>query len=354
MSLPSGRNLCRGSIDIYAHRCQRTLILQAPQVLDGSHTMRNRIDRSSRRTFVLGLAALGSAATLPAAGAPRRRRTPAGRIIISGAAGHLGELTIGELLARGIPARRLILVSRTPDRLKTYASQGASVRFGDFAKPESLPAAFAGGRQMLLISIGLGPVPRPQAHKNAIDAAKSAGVEHIAYTSWIGLSRGDRSGLGADHYQTEETLRRSGVAWTMLRNSIYMEQTLPRVKRMIGTGRAEVPDADTRIAYVARRDCAAAAAAVLASGGHDDRAYDITGPQLIDTRILAKTASAVTGRPIRIERAPPAPAGRPRPYGGSSVAVVSDAVAQLKGRPAISLETFYTRHRAELLAARSA
>ncbi|MGH8218382.1 MAG: NAD(P)H-binding protein [Steroidobacteraceae bacterium] len=315
--------------------------------------MRNRIDRSGRRACVLGLAALGSAAALPAAAAPRGRAAQAGRIIISGAAGHLGELTVRALLARGIPASRLILVSRIPDGLKAFASQGASVRFGDFTKPESLPAAFAGGRQMLLISIGFGPMPRPQAHKNAIDAAKGAGVEHIAYTSWIGLARGDRSGLGADHYQTEETLKRSGIAWTMLRNSIYMEQTLPRAKRMISTGRAEVPGADTRIAYVARADCAAAAAAVLATGGHDDRAYDITGPQLIDTRTLAETASAVTGRPIRTEPAPPAPPGRPRPYAGSSVAVVSDAVARLKGGPAISLKAFFTEHRAELLAARS-
>lgn len=316
--------------------------------------MRNRIDRPGRRTFTLGLAALGAASALPSSAASPERAAPGGPIIISGAAGHLGELTIRALLARGIPASRLILVSRTPDRLQSFASQGASVRFGDFTQPRSLPAAFAGARQMLLISIGFGPMPRPQAHKNAIDAAKRAGVEHIAYTSWIALSRGDRSGLGADHFQTEELLKRSGIAWTMLRNSVYMETTLPRAEKMIRSGRAEVPDPDIHIAYVAREDCAAAAAGVLATGGHDDKVYDITGPQRIDTAEIAATASAVAGKPIRTERAPPPPPGARRPFGGPSLAILSAAVAELKGRPAVSLKTFYIQHRAELLGERAA
>lgn len=345
MAFPSGRNLC--------------LILSAPQALDVAHSMRNRMDNPRRRTVTLGLAALGAAATWPAWARARGRAAPAGPIIISGAAGHLGELTTRALLERGVPASRLILVSRTPDRLKAYASQGASVRFGDFSQPSSLPAAFAGGRQMLLISIGLGPIPRPQAHQNAIDAAQRAGVEHIAYTSWIGLSRGDRTGLGADHSLTEEALKRSGMRWTMLRNSIYMETTLPRAEAMVRTGRAEIPATDIHIAYVAREDCAAAAAGVLTTGGHDDEAYAITGPQRIDTRDIAATASAVTGKPIRTERAPPAAAGQRRagqrrPYSEGSVAIVSDAVAELKGRPAISLRMFYVQHRAELLGLRTA
>ena len=75
-------------------------------------------------------------------------------------------------------------MSRTPEELKEYADQGASVRFGDFTKPESLPAAYAGGTRMLLISVGgSGEVTAAALLKRAIDAAKAAGVKHIAYTS---------------------------------------------------------------------------------------------------------------------------------------------------------------------------
>ena len=71
----------------------------------------------------------------------------ADKIVISGASGQLGALVIEALLARRVAPADLILVSRTPetDALKAYAKRGASVRFGDFEKPESLEAAFRGG-----------------------------------------------------------------------------------------------------------------------------------------------------------------------------------------------------------------
>jgi NAD(P)H dehydrogenase (quinone) len=74
------------------------------------------------------------------------------KIIISGASGQLGGLVVEELLGRNIAPENLILVSRTPETLQDYATRGASVRFGDFTKPDSLAAAFAGGTKMLLIS----------------------------------------------------------------------------------------------------------------------------------------------------------------------------------------------------------
>jgi NAD(P)H dehydrogenase (quinone) len=203
------------------------------------------------------------------------------RIIISGASGQLGGQAIKELLARGVAAKNLILVSRTPDVLLQYTKLGAATRFGDFAKPESLSAAYAGGTRMLLISIGTGAGPRPVAHGHAIDAARGAGVKQIAYTSWLGISKGDSQGIAVDHIATEDLLRKSGVAYTFLRNSLYMETLLAQATKMVADGKATLPAGEVRVGYVSRNDCAAAAAAVLASPGHDNKIYDITGPALI-------------------------------------------------------------------------
>src|SRR5688500_6994599 len=125
-----------------------------------------------------------AAASLPGAAALAQSSAAGEKIIVSGASGNLGALTVKELLARGVPASNLILVSRTPDEQKEYADLGASVRFGDFTKPESLAAAYAGGTRMLLISVG-GDAQNPAAVllKRGIDAAKAAGVKQIAYTS---------------------------------------------------------------------------------------------------------------------------------------------------------------------------
>jgi NAD(P)H dehydrogenase (quinone) len=269
------------------------------------------------------------------------------RIIISGASGQLGGQAVKDLLAMGVPAKNLILVSRTPDVLLEYTKLGAATRFGDFGKPESLAAAFAGGTRMLLISIGNGAGPRPVAHGHAIDAAKAAGVKQIAYTSWLGISKGDNQGIAVDHVATEQLLRDSGVAYTFLRNSLYMEILLPQAAKMVADGKATVGQAEVRVGYVTRNDCAAAAAAVLSSPGHDNRIYDITGPALIGVREIAAAATAATGKAIALLAADPnAPAGRS--FAGPALAFTSTAVADLTGRPATSITQFLAANRDRL------
>lgn len=271
------------------------------------------------------------------------------RIIISGASGQLGGQALKWLLAKGVPARDLILVSRTPQRLAAYATQGASVRFGDFSQPDSLPAAYAGGTRMLLISIGFSSLPRPEAHRRAIEAAKHAGVRHIAYTSWIGISRGDNAGIAVDHLATEDILRNSGVAWTFLRNSLYMEVLLPAAAKFVAEGKAAAPTHEVRIGFVARADCAAAAAAAVSRPGHADRAYDITGPALLGVREVARAAAEASGR--RIDVVVGESGAALVKFGGPSASVTSTAVADLTGAQPISIEQFLTENRSKLVSA---
>jgi NAD(P)H dehydrogenase (quinone) len=290
--------------------------------------------------------------TLAASGTARaqtKESSVTDKIIVSGASGQLGRLVVKHLLARGVPAGNLILVSRTPEALQEFAKLGASTRFGDFSKPESLPAAFAGGTKMLLISIGFGGGPRPEAHKHAIDAAVAAGVKLIAYTSFVAISGGDHSGIGADHYATEEILKKSGVHWTFLRNSIYQDVLIGQAAKMIAEGRAVVPANEVKLGYVAREDCASAAAAVLSTPGHDDKAYDITGSELIGQREIAAAASAATGRTIAVSNADPN-AAPGRAFAGPAATRVSTAVKDLTGKAPITLKQLFEAHKSALLA----
>jgi NAD(P)H dehydrogenase (quinone) len=270
------------------------------------------------------------------------------KIIVSGASGNLGGLTVDELLARGVPASRLILVSRTPDELGKYKDLGASIRFGDFTKPESLPAAYAGGTRMLLISVGgNGEVTATDLLKRAIDAAKGVGVKHIAYTSYVGITRGDVAGRAADHQATEEALKASGLAWTMLRNSIYMHGLIGQATRMVADGRAVIPPNESTIGYVTREDCARAAAAVLSTPGHENKAYDITGPELLGVRATAAVASAVTGKAIEVVQG----GADVRPgFGRPAMSFTTSHFKDLTGREPTSLRTLFEANKAALLA----
>jgi NAD(P)H dehydrogenase (quinone) len=269
-------------------------------------------------------------------------------IIVSGASGQLGGLVVEDLLARGVDPERLILVSRTPQALERYAAMGASTRFGDFNQPLSLAAAYEGGDRMLLISIDTGVgVERAGLHRNAIDAAVAAGVRHIVYTSFVDLDNND-SPIAADHRVTEQAIRDSGVQWTMLRNSLYMNGVVARAARMLTEGSVVRSDVGG-VAYVTREDCARAAAAVLATDGHENRAYDITGPSVVFAQDIALAASEVAGVPIDITDPEPADSARAGAPGSASFAVVSTAVRDLTGRPPESVRDLLAANRDALV-----
>jgi NAD(P)H dehydrogenase (quinone) len=296
------------------------------------------------RNTLLALTGL-ALATLAGCGGSGAPDADQERIIVSGASGQLGGLVVEHLLELGVAPERLILVSRTPETLAGYAAMGASTRYGDFTEPESLAAAYEGGDRMLLISIGTVDDQRPLLHRNAIDAAVAAGVRHIAYTSFVDAE--DNPSPIADHHrQTEAFLRESGVAWTMLRNQLYMNGIVGQARQMLANGQVTVQPGATGTAYVTREDCARAAAAVLATSGHENRIYEITGSEVIGPREIAHIASEVTGREIEVIEAQEGGAGAGGP---TSATLTSNAVEQLTGRPPTTAREFLEANRGELL-----
>jgi NAD(P)H dehydrogenase (quinone) len=290
------------------------------------------------------------------------------KIIVSGASGQLGSLVIEELLARKVAPENLILVSRTPStaHLQGYAARGASVRFGDFNEPESLESAYRGGTRMLLISINAGGDNRPELHKVAIDAAVRAGVEHIAYTSYVNADLNEGSTIAVDHRRTERILEDSGVAWTMLRNHIYANGLVDQAVQIVREGGLVTHTPDARVAYVTREDCAAAAAAVLATPGHENKAYNITGPDAIGPRELVALASEISGKSVELMiyseaeyRAQLAASGMPEAAINGTISFAAEldspylrepstAVAELTGRPATSVRQLLLANRERL------
>jgi NAD(P)H dehydrogenase (quinone) len=247
---------------------------------------------------VLALAVGATVAPFGSTLAAKKKEAPANKIIISGASGGLAGETVNELLGRGLTPADLILVTRTPEKLAALATRGAEVRFGDFTKADSLPAAFAGGRQLLLISTSGGD--RVAQHTAAIDAARHAGIKHIVYTSYVNATDENPAFVTRDHRLTEEALKKSGVPYTILRNQLYADGLVARGAQAIAAGEIVTNSGRGKWAPVTRKDCAAAAAVVLATPGHEGKTYEITGPDLISEYDFAKLLIELTGRPVRV------------------------------------------------------
>lgn len=219
-------------------------------------------------------------------------------IAITGASGQLGRLVADQLLTTVDPAE-VVLLTRDPAKLADYAERGADVRAADFSKPDELVEAFAGVERVLLISTDAVGA-RVEGHLAAIDAAVKAGVRHMAYTSVSGPTADNPAGVVADHAATEDALRESGLAWTMLRNNLYADMQVDSVAQAAATGQLVTNTGDGGAAYVTRADCAAVAAGVLTGEGHEGKAYDVTGPHAYTAADLAELATEKSGKPVEV------------------------------------------------------
>ena len=247
---------------------------------------------------VLALA-LGAVAAPFGSALAAQKDQPGDKIVISGASGGLAGETIVALLERGVKLVDLVLVTRTPEKLSSFSINGAAVRVGDFDKPQTLDAAFAGGRQLLLVSTNSSS-DRVAEHTNAIFAARKAGIRHIVYTSFTNATPDNPALIARDHQLTEQALMKSGVPYTILRNQLYMDGLVGEAAQAIKTGDLYTNAAHGKWAPVARQDCATAAAIVLTTPGHEGKVYDITGPDLINYQDFARTLGEVTGKRVRV------------------------------------------------------
>lgn len=217
-----------------------------------------------------------------------------GRPLVSGASGQLGRLTAELLVAAGAEP---ILVTRTPEAV---ADLGAETRFGDYGDPDSLRGAYAGAGSLLLISAS-DLEARTEQHRAAIAAAAAAGVRHVVYTSGLNPEPPNPAVISPSHHATEQALATSGLAWTVLRDSLYSEYQVPEARQAIAAGTLTHNRGGGQIAYVSREDCAAVAAAVLTGSGHEGCVYDVTGPELVTVGELAALYGALGGREVRDE-----------------------------------------------------
>ncbi len=218
-------------------------------------------------------------------------------IIVTGATGALNGATVDHLLDR-MPASEIAVAVRDRARAQRFADRGVEVRYGDYADPDSLPGAFEGAGQLLLVSSNDPGADAVSLHRAAIDAAVTAGAGRILYTSHQGAESGTPFSPARDHAATEQLLAESGIAWTSLRNGFYAHSLNWLTGPWRETGVITVP-ADGPVSWTAREDAAEAAAVILASDGAYDGPTTLTASTAPTFEDIAVIASEITSRDIK-------------------------------------------------------
>lgn len=229
------------------------------------------------------------------------------RLLVTGASGHLGQRVLAHLLdTLQVPASRLIVTTRNPDRLAALAERGVTIRAADFDDAVSLAAAFQGASRLLLISTDAvdSPGRRLTQHRQAVAAAVKAGVQHVIYTS---MPRPEQSPLllAPDHAGTEQALTESTLpGWTVLRNHWYFENLFFTLPSVLASGHWYSAAGEGRLANIARDDLARAAAVALSSDQTGKQVYTLSGPEALTTSQIAELVGQAIGKSIQVVPVP--------------------------------------------------
>ncbi|MFN4277345.1 MAG: SDR family oxidoreductase [Ferrovibrio sp.] len=220
-------------------------------------------------------------------------------IVITAATGQLGSLILAETLQR-VPAAQVAVSVRHKDKAAALAARGVTVREADYGKPETLAAAFAGAATLMLVSGDADNATRIAQHRNAIAAAKAAGVKRIVYTSYLDNDPASPFTFAAIHADTEQALRDSGLAFTILRPSTYADLLVMNAQGAIANGAYATAAPTGKTSSIARADIARVAATVLTEPGHDGKVYELTGPEALGAPDVAAIVSKIAGKPIPV------------------------------------------------------
>jgi uncharacterized protein YbjT (DUF2867 family) len=220
-------------------------------------------------------------------------------ILVIGGHSKIGSALIDDLVARGEQVRGTVRSGESADSFPA----GVETVLGDLADRASLDAAMEGADKLFLLC---GPTQdEVEFNQNAIDAAAAAGLSLVVRSSILGADPNSPATFVRDHGISDAALRDSGLPHAIVRPNMFMENVPENyVPSIDQNGNFYANAGQARLSMVDTRDVAAVAAALLTESGHQERIYDVTGPETLSYQDVADMLSSRLGRQINFVDVP--------------------------------------------------
>lgn len=219
-------------------------------------------------------------------------------IVLTGATGTVGSALSEQLAKSGTKFR---VIARNPD--KAQKQPNVEVVKATYDDKAALDAAFKGGSTAFLLT---NSVPESvQWHKNMIDSARKNGVKHVVRLSVMGADKQSPVKLATWHAECDEYLKGSGLQWTILQPTYFMQNFLGSAGTIKKDGAFYGAAKDGKIAAIDARDIAAVAAKTLTEQGHGGKTYQLTGQEPLSSAEFAERLGKRIGKQVKYVDLPP-------------------------------------------------
>jgi uncharacterized protein YbjT (DUF2867 family) len=212
-------------------------------------------------------------------------------IVVTGATGNVGRPLVQSLASAGHTVTAITRGSSAG----LPAHRHVTPVTADLSKPETLTPALTGAHALFLLVPGGGDHIEVPA---LLEAVAVAGARRVVLLSSQAVGTRPGAGAHAPLAKIEESVRESGLDWTILRPSGFASNALAWAPAVRAEQRVFAPYGDVALPVVDPADIADVAAAALTSGTDAGRTYVLTGPEPVSPRQRTQTLGAVVGRSL--------------------------------------------------------
>lgn len=220
-------------------------------------------------------------------------------LLLTGVTGKTGGASAQALLKQGIKFRAIV---RNAEKAAALQAAGVELVIGDVTDRAVLEKALTGVEKALMTM----PNGEKQLdlEKQFVDVAKARGVKHVIKMSSIEAVPDAKAPIPKIHYASEQYLKQSGLAWTIIKPNFFMQNLLGSGGTIKEQGKFFLPMAQGKTVMIDTRDIGACVAVVMTTPGHEGQAYELTGPEELGFADAAECFTRVLGRKIEYVHVP--------------------------------------------------